>query len=85
MGAWRTEAEAGQGWNSAQKRSGGLLDGLSPHIVAVDLPGKGRYYRLRVAAPAKLCAALKAASVDCIPARDLEGTLDLRAEQPPCG
>ena len=66
-----TEEEAGQGWNSALKRSGGLLTGLSPHIVAVDLPGRGRYYRLRVGpAGDKLCAALQAQGVDCIPARD---------------
>jgi hypothetical protein len=71
LGAWRTEEEAGQGWNSALKRSGGLLDGLSPHIVAADLPGRGRYYRLRVGpADARLCTALQAQGVDCIPARD---------------
>ncbi len=74
LGAWRTEDEAGQGWNRAQRLSGGLLAGLSPHIVAADLPGRGRYYRLRVGpaaqGPARLCAALTAQGVDCIPARD---------------
>jgi tetratricopeptide (TPR) repeat protein len=47
LGAWRTEEDAGTGWNKAKKQAGTLLDGLSPHIVAADLPGKGRYYRLR--------------------------------------
>ena len=71
LGAWRTQEEAGQGWNSALRRSGGLLDGLSPRIVAADLPGRGRYYRLRAGpAAAGLCAALQAQGVDCIPARD---------------
>ena len=71
LGAWRTEQEAGQGWNSALRRSAGLLDGLSPHIVAADLPGRGRFYRLRVRpAGSGLCAALQAQGVDCIPARD---------------
>ena len=49
LGAWRTEAEATQGWNRAMKQAGDALEGYSPHIVAVDLPGIGRYYRLRVA------------------------------------
>ena len=37
-----------------------------------DLPGKGRYYRLRVVAPdgRQLCAVLTAKGLDCIPARD---------------
>jgi tetratricopeptide (TPR) repeat protein len=71
LGAWRSEAEAGQGWSVALRRSGGLLEGLSHHIVAVDLPGRGRYYRLR-AGPAGpgLCSALQAQGVDCIAARD---------------
>jgi Tfp pilus assembly protein PilF len=74
LGAWRTEEEAGAGWNNAKKRAGTLLDGLSPHIVAADLPGKGRYYRLRVGplqgAGASLCSALQERGLNCIPARD---------------
>ena len=72
LGAWRQEAEAEAGWKRALAASGGVLAGLSPHIVAVDLPGRGRYYRLRVAAPdgKQLCAALTARGLDCIPARD---------------
>lgn len=74
LGAWRTAAEAMQGWDRAVKRAGSVLDGYSPHIVAVDLPGAGRYYRLRVATgkdgPKSLCNALSAKGLDCIPARD---------------
>ena len=72
LGAWRQEAEASAGWNRAVATAGGVLAGLSPHIVVVDLPGRGRYYRLRVAVPdgKQLCAALTARGMDCIPARD---------------
>jgi len=72
LGAWRQEDEAAAGWNRALKAADGVLAGLSPHIVAADLPGKGRYYRLRVTAPdgRQLCAILTAKGLDCIPARD---------------
>lgn len=74
LGAWRTEAEAAQGWNRAVRAAEGVLEGFSPRIVAVDLPGAGRYYRLRVVAnktePKALCAALRAKGLECMPARD---------------
>jgi hypothetical protein len=71
LGAWRSRAEAETGWAKAQARSGGTLDGLSPHIVRADLPGKGTYYRLRVASPDPqvLCGKLRAAGLDCLRAR----------------
>src|SRR5581483_3776710 len=74
LGAWRTEAEATQGWHHAVTQAEGALEGYSPHIVAVDLPGAGRYYRLRVATDknqaTSLCASLKTKGLACIPARD---------------
>jgi tetratricopeptide (TPR) repeat protein len=72
LGAWRQEDEAAAGWNHALKAADGALAGFSPHIVAADLPGKGRYYRLRVMAPdgRQLCAVLTAKGLDCIPAKD---------------
>ena len=73
LGAWRQEAEATQAWDRAVKRAGGELAGLSPNVVAVDLPGRGRYYRLRVrsdSGAAKLCASLAAKGLDCLPVRD---------------
>ena len=69
LGAWRQEAEANDAWNRAVRRAGGDLAGLAPHIVPVDLPGRGRYYRLRVSADAgaaKLCASLAAKGLDCL-------------------
>jgi hypothetical protein len=72
LGAWRDEAEAAEGWNHAVREAGGILSGFSPQIVAVDLPGKGRYYRLRVetADGRQLCASLAARGLACIPAGD---------------
>ena len=72
LGAWRQEAEAAAGWNRAVELAGGVLSGFSPHSVAVDLPGRGRYYRLRVetAESKQFCAILTAKGLDCIPVRD---------------
>jgi tetratricopeptide (TPR) repeat protein len=75
LGAWRSEEEANTGWGKAKARADGTLDGLNPHVVTADLPGKGRYYRLRVAPGAghnraELCAALTAKGLACLLARD---------------
>lgn len=72
LGAWRSEGEAQQGWTRARALADGALDGLAAHIVRVDLPGKGRYFRLRVpvAQPSRLCARLQAAGQGCIPAHN---------------
>lgn len=74
LGAWRTELEAGEGWNKAVRQAGSLLGGLVPRIVAADLPGRGRYYRLRAGPvqgmPARLCTLLATKGLDCTPARD---------------
>jgi tetratricopeptide (TPR) repeat protein len=75
LGAWRSEGEASAGWDRARRRAGQVLDGLSPHIVTADLPGRGRYYRLRVSVMAgqsrtAFCAGLSAKGVDCLPTRD---------------
>jgi tetratricopeptide (TPR) repeat protein len=73
LGAWRSEAEARDGWNRAQARAGALLAGLEPQVVIADLPGRGRYYRLRLApkSPAvTFCRSLEAAGQDCLSVRD---------------
>lgn len=71
LGAWRSEPEAQAGWEQARRRAGGLLAGLSAHVVIADLPGRGRYFRLRVAtgSPDKLCTGLREAGIACLPAR----------------
>jgi len=74
LGAWRSEAEARQGWKEAVRHAGKALEGLEPHIMAADLPGRGRYYRLRTAPvggrAAELCAQLTSAGQGCLLARD---------------
>lgn len=75
LGAWRSQDEANAGWDKAKLRAGRALDGITPHIVMADLPGKGRYYRLRINVTAgqngtAFCADLSARGVSCLPARD---------------
>ena len=73
LGAWRSQAEAEAGWAGAQRKAPALLQGLAHHVVPVDLPGRGRYYRLRVrpqAGAAAVCARLEALGVECMAVRD---------------
>ncbi len=72
LGAWRDEAEAAEGWNRIAGAVGDLLHNLTPHIVAADLPGKGRYFRLRAGpldrtAAQEICGALKSRGFSCLP------------------
>jgi tetratricopeptide (TPR) repeat protein len=75
LGAWRSEAEARTGWEKARAQAGDILGGLQPRVVTADLPGKGRYYRLRVTPAAgqsrdAFCGSLTAKGVACFPARN---------------
>ncbi|MDE1939956.1 MAG: tetratricopeptide repeat protein [Alphaproteobacteria bacterium] len=75
LGAFHDQATATEGWNKLVTASGGLLSAMSPNIVPVDLPGKGRLWRLRssvadLLAARKLCAALSARGVSCMVVRD---------------
>jgi len=75
LGAWRSAAEASAAWEKAKARAGDALEGLSPHIQAVEIPGKGRYFRLRVRpetgkSGAEMCARLAAKALDCFAVRD---------------
>ena len=75
LGAWRSAAEATAAWDKAKARAGGALDGLSPHIQTAEVPGRGRYFRLRVRSgpgegPDQMCAHLMAKALDCFPVRD---------------
>lgn len=73
LGAWTDEADAAQGWNQLVEHSGHLLDGLTPEIVMADVPGKGRFYRLRTepagASAADLCSRLHSHGIACIPVK----------------
>jgi tetratricopeptide (TPR) repeat protein len=75
LGAFRSEAEARAGWGKAQGQATDLLAGHQPHMVVADLPGKGRYYRLRISpasgmSPRQFCDSLTAKGVGCFPVRD---------------
>jgi tetratricopeptide (TPR) repeat protein len=73
LGAWRSEAEARAGWSLAEEMAGETLAGLSPLIVRAEIPGRGVYYRLRVAAEgpvSQFCAVLVKKGLACIAARD---------------
>jgi tetratricopeptide (TPR) repeat protein len=67
LGAFRSEAEARAGWQKAIAAAADGLNGTAPQIVAAELPGKGRLYRLRVSTyrPEMLCASLRRAGQDC--------------------
>jgi tetratricopeptide (TPR) repeat protein len=72
LGAWRSKAEASAGWNQAVSRAGTALEGLSPRIVAINLPGKGGFFRLRInlqtgRSGGAVCASLVAKGVTCLP------------------
>lgn len=70
LGAWRSPQKAERGWDHAKALASDVLEGASPRIVAVDLPGAGRFYRLRVTVAQTgsggLCVALAAKGLDCI-------------------
>ena len=68
LAAWQGEAPAPQVWKKLVAKAGDALSGYSPHTVIVDLPGKGRYTRLRVSAHdgRQLCEALKAKGLACM-------------------
>ena len=75
LGAYRTEGDAAEGWNRLAVEADGLLGGLTPQIVSVDLPGRGRFYRLR-AGPldrgdaGALCQRLAERGLACLSVRD---------------
>ncbi len=71
LGAWRSEAGANAGWQVVRQRADEILAEFRPHIVAVDLPGRGRFFRLRIGPMNKnkaneICTALKARGLDCL-------------------
>jgi Flp pilus assembly protein TadD len=75
LGAWHDRADAAEGWNRMVSRADGLLSGLNPHIVSADIPGKGLFWRLRVAVGEStdaraFCEQLKAKGLACIVARN---------------
>ncbi|HEY2069928.1 MAG TPA: tetratricopeptide repeat protein [Rhizomicrobium sp.] len=72
LGAFRDETSATTGWKDLIAKSDGALDGLTPQVVVADIPGKGRFYRLRTTVSddaSGFCAKLTAKKLACLPVK----------------
>lgn len=75
VGAFQTAAMALDAWDKIAAVSGDALQGLTPFTATVDVPGKGRLWRLRTAvsdppAAKKLCQTLAQHRQACLLPRD---------------
>ncbi len=74
LGAWRSQGEAALAWSRIARVAAKELVGLTPQVVTVDLPGKGRFFRLRTSPGDKgasgLCSALRAKGLACLVVKD---------------
>lgn len=75
LGSYREEQMASDAWNKIVAQAGAPLAGLAPIIIPADLPGRGRFWRLRVAvsdakAARALCTSLSQKGHDCLVARN---------------
>lgn len=72
IAAFRSRAEAEEGWIAFTSRFPELASGRSPSIVEADLGDRGIYYRLRIAgfenrdAATRYCTTLSARGQDCL-------------------
>jgi hypothetical protein len=63
---------AQQHWKTAQTRGGGILSGMQPQILKVEIPGKGTYFRVQAGSwptrqdAQQACETLKQARIDCM-------------------
>lgn len=74
LGAYRDETIAADNWNRLLAQTSGILSGLKPRIVPVDVPEKGHFYRLRAevgdkSAASQLCDRLKSRGIACMPVK----------------
>lgn len=71
IASMRSEKDAEAAWRKLSAQNAAALQGLRPRIVAADLPGRGRFYRLRIPvadmkAARRLCIALALKGQDCL-------------------
>lgn len=72
LGSLRDMAAAQQHWKTAQTRGGGILSGMQPQVLKVEIPGKGTYFRVQAGSwptrqdAQQACETLKQARVDCM-------------------
>jgi tetratricopeptide (TPR) repeat protein len=68
IGAFASMAMARTAWSRIARATAPLLSALSPAITPVDLPDRGRLYRLRTGpVPAGACQRVRAAGFGCFP------------------
>lgn len=71
IASMRSPAEADAAWKALGAKNPAAMRGLTHVVVPADLPGRGRFYRLRVrvagmAAARKLCITLAIKGADCL-------------------
>jgi cell division septation protein DedD len=75
IASFRSEADAEAAWVAFQARFSDIAPGLVPDVVQVDIPNRGTYHRLRIAAFAtrdgavSFCSTLQSRGQDCLVAR----------------
>lgn len=75
LGAFRDQAQAMAAWSRITAADSAALENQSPQVTSVDLPGKGRFWRLRTAVgdvkeARRICAELSVHNIACLPVRD---------------
>jgi cell division protein FtsN len=75
IAAFRSEADAEAAWVAFRTRFGDIASGVAPDVVQVEIPNRGTYHRLRIAAFAtrddavSFCSTLQSRGQDCLVAR----------------
>lgn len=75
IASFRSEADAEAAWLTFRTRFSNIAAGVAPDVVAVNIPERGTYHRLRIAAfasrdaAAAYCARLQQGGQDCLVAR----------------
>ena len=75
LGAFRDQEQAMAAWSRITAADSAALANQSPQVTTVDLPGKGRFWRLRTAVgdvgeARRICADLTAHNIACLPVKD---------------
>jgi len=72
IASFRSEADAEAAWVAFRTRFSDIASGLAPDVASVEIPNRGTYHRLRIAAFATqadgvaFCEMLQARGQDCL-------------------
>ena len=75
IASFRTESDAEAAWLAFRTRFADIASGLAPDVASVEIPDRGTYHRLRIAAFAsrdeavRFCTTLQGRGQDCLVAR----------------